>query len=214
MANITDLSDFYRKLDLFLDEHFFVFKLDTIWKVMVWLLMMGSLAIGSIAKLAIYSHIFKTKIIEQPINILIFVQNFLNHQCNLFNLTSLSVSFLFEWSIKEMIDRIGFFNGDSYCLVFTYSFIFMVSHSTVDGLSIAIVRLLYIKKGSWLRYNFGEMKLIKMSCIFSIVISALFTIMFGHELNSNRSVYNLCIGRSQKFQVRLFWSLTGCMAYY
>ena len=87
--------------------------------------------------------------------------------------------------------------------IFFYNSTFMVSYSATNGLCIAIVRLLYIKKGSWLRYDFGEMRMIRITVVSSMAASALLTIMYGHEISSNRSAYNLCMGHSHEYQVKL-----------
>ena len=158
----------------------------------MWLLMTASMIIGSSAKMAIYFQIIKTKLADQPINILIFTENLLNHLSNVFTLVSLSSSFMLGYTVREMVEAPGLLSGNSYCWIFFYNSTFMVSYSATNGLCIAIVRLLYIKKGSWLRYDFGEM-----------AASALLTVMYGHEISSNRSAYNLCMGHSHEFQVKL-----------
>jgi hypothetical protein len=43
-------------------------------KVMLWIAIAGSLGIGWLAKILIYRHIFKTSIKDQPINILILIE--------------------------------------------------------------------------------------------------------------------------------------------
>ena len=94
-------------------------------------------------------------------------------------------------------------NERNVCIANSYITYFMVSYSATNGLCIAIVRLLYIKKGSWLRYDFGEMRMIRITVVSSMAASALLTIMYGHEISSNRSAYNLCMGHSHEFQVKL-----------
>ena len=44
-------------------------------KILMWLLITGSLIVSTFAEMAIYSHIRKTKISEQPINILILSEH-------------------------------------------------------------------------------------------------------------------------------------------
>ena len=203
MPNQSDNIGFHRVLESFQDERFFIFQLTAPSKILMWLLMTGSMIIGSSAKMAIYFQIIKTKLADQPINILIFTENLLNHLSNVFTLVSLSSSFMLGYTVREMVEASGLLSGNSYCWIFFYNSTFMVSYSATNGLCIAIVRLLYIKKGSWLRYDFGEMRMIRITVVSSMAASALLTIMYGHEISSNRSAYNLCMGHSHEYQVKL-----------
>ena len=92
----------------------------------MWLLITGSLIVGTIAKKAIYSHIFKTKISEQPINILILSEHLVRHACSIVLLASLSISLMFDGSIRQMIERFDLMKSTSYCWFYHYAGTFMV----------------------------------------------------------------------------------------
>ena len=88
-----------------------------------------------------------------------------------------------------------------YCWTFFYLFSGCNIYFGISGISIAVVRLIYIRAGAWLKYNFGEMKLLGLAEITIIVSTIVLTYMFGTETLSNRSAYNLCTGHNQNFQV-------------
>jgi hypothetical protein len=71
---ISNTGDFFALANLnFADERTFLLQLSGSWKISILILITSSLAIGWIAKAMIFSHIFTTKIKEQPINALIFI---------------------------------------------------------------------------------------------------------------------------------------------
>jgi len=142
---------------------------------------------------------------EQPINILIFAGHFVNHVGNGFILLSFSASLAFDYSIRQMIEEVlgDFVESNTYCWTFFYVYIFMIGYSAFEGFGIAVVRLLYIKKGSWLKYKYGEKRFIIKMGLLTAAFAAFMTALFGLEDNSNRSAYNICTGYSQKFQVTL-----------
>jgi hypothetical protein len=105
----------------------------------------------------------------------------------------------------ELVESIfgGVITKEVYCWTFFYLSAWYVIYFALNGLSIAVVRLIYLKAGTWLKYNFGEMKLLGLTGIAVILSSIIFTLMFGSETSSNRSVYNMCTGHSHNFQVNI-----------
>jgi hypothetical protein len=72
---VTSNEYFYAKAKLTLtDERSFLLQLSVPWKISILISITSSLAIGWIAKAVIFSHIFTTKIKEQPINALILIE--------------------------------------------------------------------------------------------------------------------------------------------
>jgi hypothetical protein len=70
----TNIEDFFAMTNLNLtDERSFLLQLSGSWKSSISIAIAASLVIGWIAKALIFFHIFKTKITEQPINALIFI---------------------------------------------------------------------------------------------------------------------------------------------
>ena len=161
------------------------------------------MAVGTFAEMVIYSHIFKTKISEQPINILILSEHLVRHICSIILMASLWISLLVDATIREMIERFEFGNSSSYCWFFNYVGCFMVLYLNLNGLGIAIVRVVYIKQGSWLKHKFGEKKLIATVNILVTGTAVAMTYLFVVENSAKRSTFNMCMGHTEQFQVYL-----------
>lgn len=63
-------------------------------------------------------------------------------------------------------------------------------------------RLLYIKHGTWIRYTFGEFRLLNRLELATFLLSGLVLYLYNLENVSNRSIYNICMGHSETFQVQ------------
>jgi len=193
----------------FIDVRTILLKMSTEWKIIFWLAITLSLMIGWLTKSIIYSHILRTQIKEQPINILIFIEQFIHHFCGNFVLINFSVSLWIGVSIKELVVTVSgnIIDGNVYCSVMAYIHVFGAIYAEGNGLSTAIVRFLYMKKGTWLKCKYGEFRLIKRVAVANILIGIFFTVLYELENISNRSVNNICKGHSQGFEVRSFLSL-------
>jgi hypothetical protein len=164
-----------------------------------------SLIIGWLSKSIIYRHIFRTGIKEQPINILIFIEQLIHHFCGNFVLVNFAASLLVGVSTKEMVETgLGnIINGNAYCSFTAYVHVFGTLYAGGNGLGTSIVRFLYIKKGTWLKSKYGEIRLIKRIAVTNILLAIFFTILYEIENISNRSVYNICKGHNLNFEVRI-----------
>ena len=174
------------------DSRSVLLKMSSHWKILLWLTIMSSLMLGWLSKRLIYTHIFKTKIQEQPINVLILIKQVIHHFCGNLVLVNYSATLLFGLSSSELIEP--FFDSHIYCHVLGCIQVFGGIYFAGDGICIAIVRLLYVKRGSWVRYTCGEFCLVNMVAGISILNAALMTYLHSHENISNRSVYNVCMG--------------------
>jgi hypothetical protein len=94
---------------------------------------------------------------------------------------------------------------ENYCWSFFYIHTWSIIYFAADGLGMAVVRLVYIKNGTWLKYRFGEMKLLGIAGTGIVVISILLTSLYGTENTSKHSVYNMCTGQNQEFQVNILY---------
>lgn len=72
----------------------------------------------------------------------------------------------------------------------------------VDGIGMSVLRYLYIKKGTWIKYKFGEIKLLLIIMLLNTFIAALEMYLYNVEISPSRSMYNICMGHSSNFQVR------------
>jgi hypothetical protein len=200
-----EIFDLAQSSMLFTDERTFMLKLSFFWRIIIWIFVTGSLITGWIAKSAIYLHIFKTNIKDQPINILILMEQIVHHICGNFLLVNITFSLPLGLSIGEMVDKyIGnVISGNTYCWIYFYIQILNLAYRGADGLSIAVIRFFYIKKGSWVKYKFGERKLLFLFGIAIWTFSCVMMYLYGSENISNRSLYNMCKGHTQAFEVIL-----------
>jgi hypothetical protein len=195
-----DLTGFYLSLSSFSDERFFLLQLSSLAKTYIWLLMAGSLIVGSLAKFLLYSHILNSKIKEQPINVLIFIEQVIHHLSHFYVLFAICISLPLGISPGEMFQN--YFKGkDGFCWSFFYVHMLSVIYLGLDGFGIAIVRLIYIKKGAWLKYEFGEIKLLLFTGAGIAVTTVMLMYVYGSANKSKRSMYNYCMGYNQEFQV-------------
>ena len=187
----------------FTDETTFLLNMSFLGRALLWLAITSSLLIGWFTKFLIYIHIFKTKIKEQPINILILIEQVILHYCGNFVLLTLSLSLLLNQSISEIVDTLSgsLVNGETFCWVFYYTQALNTVTSTVDGLAIATVRLLYLMKGTWIKYKFGEIKFITLVGVVTVPFISIMTYLFCSENIATRSAFNVCVGRTQTFEV-------------
>ena len=102
-----------------------------------------------------------------------------------------------------MIDLLPFDISNTYCWTFYHFLGFSFIYQAIDGIGIAIVRLLYIKNGTWVRYRFGEFKLLFVVGLFIALLTSSMLYVYNIENIRNRSIYNICMGQSEKFQVKL-----------
>ena len=201
METDSDMLQFHQNLVGFQDQRFYLYQLSQGWQVATWILMTGSLAIGSMAKFAVYSHIASVRMSEQPINVLILQEQIISHVINVFILVSLIIPMTLGLSIRQLVEASDVISSDTFCWTFFYAHVFYTGYFNTNGLVLAIVRLIYIKRGSWLKYDFGELKLIKIASLNIILNAVIPTFLFGSETSSNRSAFNMCMGHTQAFQV-------------
>ncbi len=196
-------------MSAFTDERSIIIKMSTLSKIVLWLAINVSLLVGWFSKGLIYTHIFKTNIREQPINILILIEQLIHHFCGNFVLVNFSTSLLFGLSTKELAEAVfgEHINGNTYCSILGYVQVYGAIYAEGNGLSTAIVRILYMKKGTWLKCKYGEFRLIKRVAVANILIGIFLTFLYEIENISNRSVNNICKGHSQGFEVKSFLSL-------
>jgi hypothetical protein len=131
------------------------------------------------------------------------MEQIVHHICGNFILINITFSLPLGLSIAGMIDRyIGnVISGNTYCWIFFYIQNLNLIYHGADGLAIAVIRFFYIKKGSWLKYKFGERKLLLLFGITIWAFSFVMMYLYGSENISNRSLCNMCKGHTQAFEV-------------
>ena len=147
------------------------------------------------------------KLFPQPINILILINQVNNHICGTIVLFSLSLSLALGTSIRETADEFlgGFVSSNTYCWFFYQTLSFNNIYQGIDGIGISVLRYLYIKKGTWVKYKFGEKRLICLASLINMLVGFALTYMYELENISNRSSFNICKGHSHYFEVKIFY---------
>ena len=200
----NELTGFFYSLTNFSDERYFVLQLSPSMKMYAWLFMACSLVIGSLAKFLMYSHILNSKIKEQPINVLILIEQIIHHFCQFYVLFAICISLPLGISPGELFQK--YFRGkDWYCWSFFFVHMLSVVYLGLGGLGIAILRLIYIKQGTWLKYVFGEVKLLLFTGAGIAVTTVILMYIYGSANKSKRSMYNYCMGHNQEFQVIIYF---------
>jgi hypothetical protein len=205
MSNLTniELVNYFERLPSFSDKRFFLLSLPCHLKMIFWFTLTTSLIVGSIAKIAMYSHILNSRIKEQPINVLIFIEQVIHHICNFFVLFSICISYPHGMAPGEFVEMAfgKMFGREIFCEVFFNAHALNVTLLAASGLGIALIRLLYIKNGTWLKYTFGEIKFLALTGLGIAVAALTLMCMFSSANKLKRSPYLLCMGHNQEFQV-------------
>ena len=117
------------------DERTIVLKMSTPWKMILWLVIMTSLTFGSVTKIHIYRHLFKTSLKEQPFNILILMEQTTYQFCETFVLLHYLLSLMLDLPIAEVAAAIfgNTIDENSYCWVFHTIHIFGVIYARLLG---------------------------------------------------------------------------------
>jgi len=193
----------------FTDNRSVLLKMSTQAKILFCFATFLSLSIGWVSKCMIYLHIFRRNIRDQPINILIFIDQLIHHFCGNLALVNFSASQMTGLSGKELVESLfgNIINGTTYCFIFGHVQVFGTIFVVNSGLGIALIRLLYLKGGTWLKYKFGELRFIQRVVVANFLLTGCMTILYKWENISNRSVYNICKGYNQDFQVKISFLL-------
>ena len=133
----------------------------------------------------------------------ILVSQVNSHICGSIALFSISFSLAFGMSIEAFVDQVlgGVVSGNTYCWIFYNSMTLNYFYTGFDGIGTSFFRLLYIKKGTWIKYKFGEFRLLLMVGLLVCLVTGIEIYWFTAENISSRSMYNTCFGHSNHFQV-------------
>ncbi len=123
--------------------------------------------------------------------------------CNSLVLINFLVSIPFDLSISQIgvIVFGNIFSSSNYCWIFYYVQVVNVIYRSVSGLGMALIRVLYIKKGTWVRFKIGEAALLALAGAIHVGFSTILIFLYGVDNISNRSIFNFCMGHTQTFQV-------------
>jgi hypothetical protein len=100
-----------------------------------------------------------------------------------------------------------------YCKTFYFLSTFMVCYLIIANSILAIYRTIYIKMTRFATHMIGEEQLICIFLFGGLFITTVISALFINGKSSTRAVYNMCMGHSQKFQVKKESSLR-CKVHY
>jgi len=97
--------------------------------------------------------------------------------------------------------QIDALSSNTYCWTYYHLWCLTFTYQAIDGIGISVIRLLYIKYGTWVRFKFGEFRLFFVVEFIIALLTSVTLFAYSIENISNRSVYNVCMGHSEKYQV-------------
>ena len=150
-----------------------------------------SLVSGSYFKGILYRGLFKGKLLDRPINILLLCGAVIHHSTHLIAGISLIVTIAFDVSLEETL-------GPAYCFFELCVCTFGLVNLSVGSLGIAIYRILYIRCNNWAKYRVGERLLLVIILLGSLALATFITALFVIEPSSKRSLHNGCLGHSER----------------
>ena len=149
-----------------------------------WLLLL----IGTYFRYILYSFLFDSYKAKEnkPIDKLILVITLVQH----INI----LSFLIRLTL--MFSNDGIVGAKWYCAISSLFFQFDLYYSYIGSLGISVFRILYIKYNGWLKYNFGENKLLYIILFGGLSLAAIFLAMLNvHDFTQIQFEY--CLQASQ-----------------
>ena len=178
-------------------------QLSQLCKICLGLLIVLSLFWGTALKIFVYSYYKKLKISDRPISILILLDQIVNHILNIYIGLNLVIELFFSVSPTQFFGNYFGFQLDPnmYCMTFYFLSSFMVTNHILGNSLLALYRTFYLKMTDFVTVKVGEKCVLCFAIVVDLSISALMSILFVQGKSSTRSVYNLCMGHSQKFQV-------------
>jgi hypothetical protein len=131
------------------------------------------------------------------------MQQIINHVGGTFALLSISLSLAFGLTLREMVDKLlgDFMSNNTFCWTFYHLMSLSLMYQGMDAIGISVFRFLYIRKGAWVKYTFGEFNLLFLVGIFNVSVTCLIVYLYSIENISSRSIFNMCMGHSQNFEV-------------
>jgi hypothetical protein len=160
--------------------------------------LIGSLTIGSYFKTALYWYMYDhlKGIKDRPIDILLLLQAIIQHMMCLLMVFTYTIGLSFDITFSHYL-------GEAWCNVPWYGGTFGAAYRNVGSLGIAIMRLLFMYRGDWMKEKFGTKRMLCVIAAASLIISALMTIGFGignGPSSRKQPTWNFCVGKSEKLR--------------
>ncbi len=202
--NKTDFSIDLETFNAFEAKNLLIQKLSLAWKIALWFIIFFSLVIGWKTKQLMFQHIKQKSFKDQPINWMILTEEIVHLFCGTLCLTSLLISHTMGLSVGEWINYI--FNGvvtdNQYCWIFINAQLLVIVYGAVNGAGMAIVRVLFLVKGNWVRFRIGQRTFFLLSWFSVVAMSTAIMYLFSFENVTSRPLYFICLGRDEHMEVR------------
>ena len=149
------------------------------------------------------------KIIERPINILIILNQGMDHIISSLVILHFVCMVPYATTTFVFLERLLPFqiNSFTYCWSMCYLIIFWISFSNFSGFGMALYRVLLVTRSKWVRTKIGTNNLLMLFIACICFFSILSTIWFGHGDAYGRTSFNSCQGVSENFQVNYLFVL-------
>ena len=161
----------------------------------------------NVMKYVIYKSISRMKIHERPINLLIILNQVIDHIISsLFVLNFLCMAPFGTSSVAflEIFLPLSI-NSSTFCWTLCYLTAFWISCSSYIGLGIALYRMLFVTKLHFIWFKIGSNIFVVLFAMAALVSSFLTTVWYGNEEAYGRTAFNNCQGVSEKYQVKTDW---------
>ena len=195
--NIENLFDtlYFGEFNLEISE---IEKLGEAGATIILLSLVGSLTIGSYFKSALYWYMYDhlKGIKDRPIDILLLLQAVIQHMMCLIMVSTYIIGISLDITFSHHL-------GEAWCNVPWYAGTFGAGYRNIGGLGIAIMRLMYMFCGDWMKGKFGTKRMLFVIAIGSLTSSGLMTIGFGignGPSSRKQPTWNFCVGKSERFR--------------
>ena len=170
-------------------------SLPFFWKTILTMIIMLSIMSGSYYKSIMYRFVIlknnqRSGCLDRPIDVLIISSAIIHHFTHTAVGLWLSANLMTEIPLADMV-------GFQFCEMMDVIGIFGSGHLTIGGLGIAIYRMLYIKRESWVKYVIGEKLLLLIVLVGTNLFGAFLLVLFKLETSSDRFNLNMCRGLSR-----------------
>jgi len=204
----SQLIDLHQMLDTFSnfdDTKKLMYQLSQLGKVVAWFIILLSLTLGWLMKYFMFKYITCAGFKDQPINWMIFTEQFLNCVLSSFVLVSFFVSHTMNLSVGELINSYfsEFITDRQYCWIFCNAHLLNNIYRGVNGSVMAFVRFLCVVKGDWVKFKIEPRRFFILSWVSVLAMSTAIMLLYYMESVTKRPLYFICLGRDESFEVRL-----------
>jgi len=155
-------------------------------------------------KYLMFKHIAQKSFKEQPINWMILTEEIVHLVCGSFILTSLLLSHTMGLSVGEWVNHFfnEFMTDRQYCWILINVKLLVIIYRGVNGVGMAVVRVLLLVMGDWVKFRIGQRKFFILSWVSVVAMSAAIMCLYCVESLTSRPLYFTCMGIDEHIEVR------------